>query len=131
MTGPHQTTSTASVSLRIHGALFPATVTASGPVNALDTALRQCLVHLYPALSAVELIDYRMQVLEAHKGTAAKAGVIVTFKDDRSEWSTMGVSYNIIEASWLALVAGIRLELMRLGENDMEILCLEDNSWAV
>ncbi len=131
MMGPDQTTSTASVSVRIHQAIFAASATRSGPVDALDTALRQCLSHLYPAISRVELTDYRMLVLERDKGTAAKASVLISWRDGARTWSTMGVSYNIIEASWLALVNGIRLELMRLGEADRDILCIEDNSWAV
>ncbi len=131
MIGPDQTQSTASVSIRIHQAVFAATATRSGPVNALDTALRQCLSHLYPSISKVRLTDYRVRILEAHKGTGAKAGVIVDWSDGARSWSTMGVSYNLIGASWTALVSGIRLELMRLGEHDEEILCIEDNSWAV
>jgi 2-isopropylmalate synthase len=131
MIGPHQTQSTASVSIRIQEAIFAATATCDGPVNALDTVLRQCLWHLYPAISKVELTDYRMSILEQDKGTAAKASVLISWRDGDHKWSTMGVSYNIIEASWLALVSGIRLELMRLGEVDSDILCVEDNSWAV
>ena len=131
MTGPDQTLSTASVSVRIQEAIFAATATRNGPVNALDTVLRQCLSHLYPAVSRVELVNYRMHVLEQDKGPAAKAGVIIGWRDGARTWSTMGVSYNIIEASWLALVGGIRLELMRLGEVDADVLCVEDNSWAV
>lgn len=131
MMGPDHTQSTASVSVRINEAVFPATATRPGPVDALDTALRQCLSHLYPAVAKVELTDYRMQVLEQYKGTGAKASVVVQWRDDGREWATMGVSYNLIEAGWLALVAGIRLELMRLGESDQDILFQEDNSWAV
>jgi 2-isopropylmalate synthase len=129
--GPGQTQSTASVSIRIHEGIFAATATRNGPVNALDTALRQCLSYLFPAVAKVELTNYRMQLLEQDKGTAAKASVLIDWRDDERTWSTMGVSYNIIEASWLALVSGIRLELMRLGEVDYEILRVEDNSWAV
>lgn len=131
MTGPDQTQSTASVSVRIQEAIFAATATRNGPVDALDAALRQCLSQLYPSVSKVELTNYRVKVLEAYKGTAAKASVIVDWRDGERAWSTMGVSYNLIEASWLALVNGIRLELMRLGEKDTGILCIEDNSWAV
>jgi 2-isopropylmalate synthase len=131
MIGPEQTSSTASVSIRIQQSIFAATATRNGPVDALDAALRQCLAHLYPAISRVELTDYRMHVLEQDKGTAAKASVLIAWRDGESTWSTMGVSYNIIEASWFALVNGIRLELMRLGEADRNILCIEDNSWAV
>lgn len=131
MVGVELTQSTASVSIRVRGAVFAATATKNGPVNALDTALRQCLLHLYPAVARVELIDYRVQVLEPDKGTAAKAAVVVQWRDGESTWATMGVSYNLIEASWMALVTGLRLELMRLGETDREVLCMQDNSWAV
>ena len=126
-----QTQSTASVSVRIQDAIFASSSTRDGPVNALDTALRQCLSHLYPAVSRVELTNYRMQVLEQDRGAAAKASVVIEWKDGVRTWSTMGVSYNIIEASWMAMVTGIRLELMRLGEVNRNILFVEDNSWAV
>lgn len=131
MTGPDQTQSTAAVSVRIQEGIFAATATRNGPINALDTVLRQCLSHLYPAVARVELTNYRMSVLEQDKGTAAKASVLVDWRDGARTWSTMGVSYNIIESSWLALVGGIRLELMRMGETDADVFCLEDNSWAV
>lgn len=129
--GTEPVQSTASVSVRIQEAIFAATAACGGPINALDTALRQCLSHLYPAVARVELTNYRMQVLEQDKGAAAKASVLIDWRDGEHTWSTMGISYNIIEASWLALVSGIRLELMRLGEADLEILGMIDNSWAV
>ena len=132
MTGPDQTQSTAAVSVRIREAVFAASATRNGPIDALDTALRHCLSHLYPAIAKVELTDYRVQVLEPHKGAAAKASVLIEFSGEEGrKWSTMGISYNLVEASWVALVGGLRLELMRLGETNRDVLCLEDNSWAV
>ncbi len=132
MIGPDQTQSTASVAVRVQQGVFAANAARNGPMDALDTALRQCLSNLYPAVNEVKLVDYRVHVLEPDKGTAAKASVIVSFRDDDGRaWSTMGISYNLIEAGWIAVVTGLRLELMRLGEIHHDILCIEDNSWAV
>jgi 2-isopropylmalate synthase len=131
LVAPERTQSTASVSIRIQDAVFAASATRNGPVDALDTSLRKCLSYLYPAVSQVKLTDYRVQILEPQKGTAAKAAIVVEWTDGADRWCTMGVSDNIVEASWVALVGAIRLELMRLGEKDHSILCIEDNSWAV
>ena len=71
------------------------------------------------ALSAdpdVRLTDYKVRVLDSNKGTAAKVRVLIEWSDHRKSWSTVGVSDNVIEASWKALVDAIRLELMRLTE---------------
>lgn len=129
--GPNRSQSSASVSVRIQEAILVGTATSSGPINALDTALRNCLSNLYPAVMNVTLTDYRVHILEPQKGTAAKAGIIIEWTDGKSRWCTMGVSDNVIEASWLALVSAMRLELMRLGEKDESVYCFEDNSWAV
>ena len=95
-----------------------ATATGNGPVNALDLCLRQCLSTLYPGIASVRLTDYKVRVLDTKKGTAAKVRVLVEWSDHRRSWATVGVSDNVIEASWFALVDAIRLELMRLTEQD-------------
>ncbi len=130
-TGQERSQSTASVSVRVQEGVFAASATRNGPVNALHTALRNCLSNLYPAVWQVKLTDYRVHILEPQKGTAAKAGIVIEWTDGQDTWCTMGVSDNIVEASWHALVSAIRLELMRLGEHDQSVLGLEDNSWAV
>jgi 2-isopropylmalate synthase len=75
-----------------------------GPVNALDSALRQALSCAYPGLSEMSLVDYKVRVINSTEGTAARVRVVIESKDDSDVWSTVGVSENIIEASWIALV---------------------------
>ena len=84
------------------------------------------------AIADVRLTDYKVRVLDSKKGTAAKVRVLVEWSDHRKSWSTVGVSENVIEASWLALVDAIRLELMRLTEKDDSIeKAVEDYCWGV
>jgi 2-isopropylmalate synthase len=89
--------------------------TGNGPVNALDVALRKCLSGLYPRIAEVSLIDYKVRVLDSNKGTDARVRVLVEWTDHEKNWSTVGVSGDVIEASWNAMVDALRLELMRLG----------------
>ncbi|EAT58494.1 citramalate synthase [Chlorobium ferrooxidans] len=74
-----------------------------GPVNALDKALRKALIHFYPEIKAIKLIDYKVRVLEEKRGTSAKVRVLIESSNGRNTWGTVGVSTNIIEASLLAL----------------------------
>jgi 2-isopropylmalate synthase len=78
-----------------------------GPVNALDAALRKSLLHFYPELEAMRLTDYKVRVVDVKEGTAAKVRVLVESADEHGSWSTIGVSTNIIEASWLALADSV------------------------
>lgn len=129
---PKGTQTTASVTLKARDGIHSATTTGHGPVNALDVCLRQCLAKLYPTLSSVQLTDYKVRVLEPRKGTAAKVRVLVEWTDHRRNWATVGVSDNVIEASWKALVDALRLELMRLTEADESIeKAVEDYCWGV
>src|SRR5579872_323858 len=122
---------TATVMLKAQENVLSGTATGHGPVNALDVCLRQCLAPVYPAITNVRLTDYKVRVLDT-KGTAAKVRVLVEWSDHRRSWATVGVSENIIEASWLALVDAIRLELMRLIEQDETIEHpVEENCWGV
>ena len=84
-----------------------------GPVNAIDRALRKALTRFYPALEEMELVDYKVRVLSGEHGTGAKVRVLIESKDDKSSWGTVGVSLNIIEASWQALVDSINYKLMK------------------
>ncbi len=123
---------TATVTLRIQDSVHTATATGQGPMNALDLCLRQCLSAVYPNIKNVRLTDYKVRVLEPKKGTAAKVRVLVEWSDHRRSWATVGVSDNVIEASWCALVDAIRLELMRLTEQDESIdKVVEDYCWGV
>jgi 2-isopropylmalate synthase len=124
--------SSATVTLKAQDGVHSATAQGNGPVNALDLALRQCLASLYPAIAEVRLTDYKVRVLDFKKGTAARVRVLVEWSDHRRSWGTVGVSENVIEASWLALVDALRLELMRLAESDPSIeQAVEDYCWGV
>ncbi len=124
--------SSATVNLRAKDGIHSATASGHGPVNALDLCLRKCLSALYPRISDVRLTDYKVRVLDSKKGTAAKVRVLVEWSDQRKSWSTVGVSDNVIEASWSALVDAIRLELMRLTELDDSVeKAVEDYCWGV
>ena len=123
---------TATVTLRIQDSVHTATATGHGPMNALDLCLRQCLSAVYPRIADVRLTDYKVRVLDSKKGTAAKVRVLVEWSDHKRSWATVGVSDNVIEASWCALVDAIRLELMRLIEQDESVdRVVEDYCWGV
>jgi 2-isopropylmalate synthase len=113
---PGVSETTAAVVLRGEDGRHEATATGHGPFNALHVCLRRCLAQLYPEISEVRLTDYKVRVLDSHKGTAAKVRVLIEWSDHHTSWTTVGVSDNVIEASWQALVDAIRLELMRLAE---------------
>jgi 2-isopropylmalate synthase len=84
-----------------------------GPVNALDAALRKSLENIYPAIKDIHLIDYKVRVVNAKAGTAARVRVIIESRDKSSIWGTVGVSENIIEASWLALTDSVEYKLQK------------------
>ena len=127
-----ETVTTASVVLRVNGDLHSSTATGQGPVHALDVCLRQCLVASYPAIADVRLMDYKVRVLGAKGGTESKVRVLVEWSDHKRSWATVGISDNVIDASWRALVDALRLELMRLREKDEQPGPLvEDYSWGV
>ena len=84
-----------------------------GPVNALDNALRKALVKFYPSLAEVKLEDFKVRVLDGRDGTGAKVRVLIESSDGASRWGTVGVSTNIIEASWLALTDSLKYKLMK------------------
>jgi len=75
-----------------------------GPVETLDYALRDALMAIYPYISKIKLIDYRVRVLNPEKASAAKVRVFITSSDGKHDWDTVGVSENIVEASWYALL---------------------------
>jgi 2-isopropylmalate synthase len=124
--------STATVTLRAQDGVHSATASGHGPFHALHMCLRKCLSKLYPQITEVRLTDYKVRVLDSYKGTAANVRVLIEWSDHRKSWSTVGVSDNVIEASWKALVAAIRLELMRLTEQDSSVeKAVEDYCWGV
>jgi 2-isopropylmalate synthase len=132
MAGNLESSTTATVNLKAMDGVHSATAIGHGPVNALDLCLRQCLSTLYPGISNVRLTDYKVRVLDSKKGTAAKVRVLIEWSDHNKSWATVGVSENVIEASWLALLDAIKLELMRLTEHDDTLeKALEDYCWGV
>ena len=84
-----------------------------GPVNALDSALRKALERFYPSLQEVHLTDYKVRVLDTQAGTAAKVRVLIEASDGREHWGTVGVSENIIQASWEALTDSLEYKLYK------------------
>ena len=86
-----------------------------GPVNALDRALKKALVDIYPSLAEVELIDYKVRIVNESAGTAAKIRVLVESRDKEKKWGTVGVSDNVIEASWQAVVDSFIYKLVKDG----------------
>lgn len=84
-----------------------------GPVNALDSAMRKALSVFYPSLEEMELTDYKVRVLSGDHGTQARVRVLVENKDPHMTWGTVGVSENIIEASWQALIDAVNYKLMK------------------
>jgi 2-isopropylmalate synthase len=129
--GNEETVTTASVTLRAGEEIQSATATGSGPVHALDICLRQCLASIYPAIANVRLTDYKVRVLDGKGGTGSKVRVLVEWSDQLRSWATAGISDNVIDASWHALVDALRLELMRLTEDDAPAGSVRDFSWAV
>ena len=99
--------SEATVKIWARGERYVATGEGNGPVHALDNALRGALLKFYPALGSIELVDYKVRILEEKGGTGAVTRVLIESQDGQREWSTIGVSPNIIEASWSALVDAI------------------------
>jgi 2-isopropylmalate synthase len=130
--GTGSSISTATVTLKAQDGVHSATANGHGPFHALHVCLRKCLSKLYPQITDVRLTDYKVRVLDSNKGTAANVRVLIEWSDHKRSWSTVGVSDNVIEASWRALVDAIRLELMRLTEKDDSIeKAVEDYCWGV
>ncbi|MED4957338.1 citramalate synthase [Paenibacillus sp. FSL R5-0527] len=104
--------SEAFVKLNIDGASVYTAAEGNGPVNALDNALRKALISYYPGLKDMHLSDYKVRVLDDKDATASKVRVLIESKDFTNSWNTVGVSSNVIEASWEALVDSIRYALL-------------------
>lgn len=113
--GGDQALSEATVKATAGGQRLVATGEGNGPVNALDQGLRQALSVVYPEVEGIELIDYKVRILDAAHGTDATTRVLIEHSDSRTSWTTVGVAPNIVEASWEALVDGITYGLMRAG----------------
>lgn len=107
---PH---SKATITIEVDGQKEHTTAEGNGPVNALDNALRKALEKFFPALKKVELLDYKVRVLSGHQGTGSTVRVLIESGDRHDRWGTVGVSENIIEASWQALMDSVEYKLLK------------------
>lgn len=105
--------SEATIKLRVGKEIEHTVSLGDGPVNALDSALRKALKKFYPRLNEMHLTDYKVRVLDEKEGTAARVRVLIQSQDKTDSWWTMGVSGNIIDASWQALVDSVVYKLLK------------------
>jgi 2-isopropylmalate synthase len=113
-TGPGGTTTTeATVKLKIGDDVRHEVAEGDGPVDALDKALRKALGALFPSLAEMQLVDYKVRVINSEAGTAACVRVVIESRDEHDVWGTVGVSENVIEASWMALVDSLEYKLYK------------------
>ena len=106
-------TSEATVRLSVEGVEEHTASLGNGPISALDRALRKALEEFYPNLKELQLIDYKVRIINESAGTSAKVRVLIESTDGRRKWGTVGVSENVIEASWIALRDSIIYKLMK------------------
>lgn len=105
--------SEATIKVKVGEEIEHTAAEGNGPVNALDNALRKALEKFYPSLKSIELLDYKVRVLSTGEGTEANVRVLIESGDGENRWGTVGVSPNIIEASWQALVDSIEYKLLK------------------
>ncbi|OGX50930.1 MAG: citramalate synthase [Omnitrophica WOR_2 bacterium RIFCSPLOWO2_12_FULL_46_30] len=105
--------SEAIIKVRVNGIQEHTAADGDGPVNALDNALRKALKGFYPALAKMHLSDFKVRVLDEKAGTASRVRVLIQSQDESDSWGTVGVSENIIEASWQALVDSVEYKLLK------------------
>ncbi len=105
--------SEATIKLHVDGREEHTAAEGDGPVNALDRALRKALTKFYPAIGGMQLVDFKVRILDPQSGTGAKTRVLIESSDGESIWGTVGVSDNIIEASWQAVVDSVEYKLFR------------------
>ncbi len=107
--------SEATIKIHVGDKRFVATGEGTGPVGALDNALRLALTDVYPEVADMELVDFKVRILDENVGTGATTRVMITTSDGQESWGTIGVSENIIEASWNALVDSLEYGLAKHG----------------
>ena len=105
--------SEATVKVRVKGEVEQTVAEGDGPVNAMDNAIRKALEQFFPQLAEISLVDYKVLVINGKEGTGAKVRVLIESSDKTDNWGTIGVSENIIEASWLALIDSMNYKLMK------------------
>ena len=108
--------SEATVKVKVGNHVEHTAATGNGPVNALDNALRRALERFYPSIAEMRLVDYKVRVITSTlSGTASLVRVLIASRDERAAWGTVGVSANIVEASWRALVDSVEYKLSHDG----------------
>ncbi|WP_104431266.1 citramalate synthase [Kineococcus xinjiangensis] len=117
MESPAQGVRVSEATVKVHagGRRIIATGEGNGPVNALDAALREALLPAYPELATLELVDFKVRILDAAHGTDAVTRVLIETSDGRRSWTTVGVGPNLVEASWEAMVDGLTYGLLKAG----------------
>ncbi len=103
----------ATIKIKVKDKVEYTVAEGDGPVNALDFALRQALKKFYPQIEDMHLTDFKVRVLDGSEGTAAKVRVLIQSQDSEESWTTIGVSENIIEASWQALIDSVEYKLIK------------------
>ena len=111
--GVEEAVTEATVKIKVNDDVKHEVAEGDGPVNALDAALRKSLDSAYPNLKDMQLVDYKVRVVNSEAGTAARIRVIVESQDKESVWGTVGVSENLIEASWIALVDAVEYKILK------------------
>ncbi len=120
--GDLPTLSEATIKVRVGDEVVHTAAEGDGPVHALDRALRKALEQIYPALKDIRLTDFKVRVLDEKAGTAALVRVLIESSNDGKSWETVGVSENIIEASWQALVDSIEYGLLKtISQKELEV----------
>jgi 2-isopropylmalate synthase len=122
--------SQATIKISVDGEEELTAAEGNGPVNALDHALRKALTKFYPQIRDMRLVDFKVRTLEGSEGTAAGVRVLLDSTDGEEIWSTIGVSGNIIEASWQALVDSIEYKLSKDKHNKNELISSETHATA-
>ena len=123
----HRALSEATVKIKVGDCVEHTAATGTGPVNALDQALRRALAEFYPSLAEMRLIDYKVRVINSSlTGSASLVRVLITSSDGSAKWTTVGVSANIVEASWRGLVDSVEYKLMKDGAKPSQLFQLDD-----
>jgi 2-isopropylmalate synthase len=112
--------SEAMIKIRVGGVSEITAAEGIGPVNALDRALRKALERFYPQVSHMHLTDYKVRVLDTKKGTAAKVRVLIETHGETESWNTVGVSTDVVDASWKALVDSVSYHLLKAEESETQ-----------
>jgi len=115
----------AMLKVKVDGEIEHTAADGNGPVNALNNAIKKALVRFFPELEQVKLTDYKVRVLNEQDGTSAKVRVLIESSDGNESWSTIGVSENIIEASWEALRDSFNYRLFKIQNSKKELSLID------